>query len=806
MTIARAIRLLLAFASLLIVVWSFYDVAHRALVKRAAEHDRPIVLTVLHWGDRAEDVIVQHEVDEYMRQNPRVKIIRINPSYDLFRPKLKTMMAAGTPPDVFYLPPDVFPELATQNLIRPLDDFIAKDKAAGAAGYLDDFWPILLEAWHYDPASGQIGKGKIYGLPKDCTTSVMYVNLDLFAKAGVKVPYDGWTWDQYAESMKKIRALSGTDVVNGRLIYGGDLELWSDSIRNILWSFGGDYWPTKSDGSPDFARVLLDQPPAQEAMDMIFRLRHRDGSVFNSTSGSDNNDLGFQQFLAGNIGCDGPVGHWKIPLLMSGVSFKWDTVPVPYKEKKLQSSQIYLTAWTMAAKTPYPDECFKLVKFLSSAEGAILQSRAGLAIPPLMSIARSKDFLDPPGMPKHNAQAFLDAMAYSRIQQLPRQAEEWSRMLAQETSRTLQMKEPGLTNMAVARSVQERWTATLTSPLAREDFKPFRWDVIVWITIAAVAGIVSGLWWKARREHLGPLDRAQERAGFLFISPWLIGFLALTLGPMVVSLLLSFTKWSAMTPMSNALSVGTANYRQMIGNDPTFYQALKVTVWYVLLAVPITQVLALAVAILMNLRIRGITIFRTIYFVPSVVSGVALAVLWRQIFNDKFGLANNLLRPILAHVGQTPPDWFGTDAHRWAIPAFVIIGLWGVGAGMIIYLAGLKGIPVSMYEAATIDGASPIRKFWNVTLPMLSPLIFYNLVMGIIASFQIFTQAIVITSGDPDNTSLFYVLKLYREAFEYHNMGYASAMAWVLFLIVLVLTLLIFRGSKNLVYYEGLKT
>jgi multiple sugar transport system permease protein len=184
-----------------------------------------------------------------------------------------------------------------------------------------------------------------------------------------------------------------------------------------------------------------------------------------------------------------------------------------------------------------------------------------------------------------------------------------------------------------------------------------------------------------------------------------------------------------------------------------------------------------------------------------VVSGVALAVLWRQIFNNDYGLMNAFLRKVI-----TPPDWLGRDAAGWAIPAFVIMGLWGVGGGMIIYLAGLKGIPTSLYEAATIDGASAPRRFWNVTLPMLSPLIFYNFVMGIIGSFQVFTQAMVMTGGGPNNATLFYVLNLYRQAFQFHQMGYASALAWVLFVIVLGLTILVFRGSKNLVYYEGLKT
>jgi len=180
-------------------------------------------------------------------------------------------------------------------------------------------------------------------------------------------------------------------------------------------------------------------------------------------------------------------------------------------------------------------------------------------------------------------------------------------------------------------------------------------------------------------------------------------------------------------------------------------------------------------------------------------------VLWRQMYNNEYGLINAVLRPLLGWFGGTPPDWLGLDARRWAIPAFVMMTVWGVGGAMILYLAGLKGIPASLYEAATIDGAGRGSQFWNVTLPMLSPLIFYNVVMGIIAGFQVFVQAMVMTDGGPNDLTLFYVLNLYRQAFLFHNMGYASALAWVLFLILLGLTILIFRGSKNLVYYEGLK-
>jgi multiple sugar transport system permease protein len=209
----------------------------------------------------------------------------------------------------------------------------------------------------------------------------------------------------------------------------------------------------------------------------------------------------------------------------------------------------------------------------------------------------------------------------------------------------------------------------------------------------------------------------------------------------------------------------------------------------------------------MNVRVKGIAGYRTVFFVPSlIVASVVGAVLWMQMYNNNYGIVNAILRPPLRLLGAAPPDWFGADARAWAVPAFVIMSLWGVGGAMILYLAGLKGIPASLYEAATIDGAGRAGQFWHVTLPMLSPLIFYNVVMGLIASFQFFVPPMVMTEGGPNDLTLFYVLNLYRQAFEFHNMGYASAMAWVLFLMLLGLTVLIFRGSKNVVYYEGLKT
>src|SRR6266480_3860655 len=221
MTLARASRLLLSFIALVIIAGSFVDVARRAILRNRAEHSRPITISMMHWGDQSEDAVVNKLAKRYMEQNPDVQIVRINVSGSDFRGKIKTMMAAGTPPDLFYLPPDTFPQWASMKLIRPIDDLIARDIATGGEktrALYDDFFPIIMDAYRFDASTGKIGSGPLYGLPKDFTTAVMYVNLDLFQKAGVRVPYDGWTWNEFEDTCKKITALSNTPEFKGRRI------------------------------------------------------------------------------------------------------------------------------------------------------------------------------------------------------------------------------------------------------------------------------------------------------------------------------------------------------------------------------------------------------------------------------------------------------------------------------------------------------------------------------------------------------------------------------------------------------------
>jgi multiple sugar transport system permease protein len=282
--------------------------------------------------------------------------------------------------------------------------------------------------------------------------------------------------------------------------------------------------------------------------------------------------------------------------------------------------------------------------------------------------------------------------------------------------------------------------------------------------------------------------------GYLFITPWLVGFLIFTLGPLVASVFLSFTKWDIFSAPE---FVGMANYTNLFA-DPLFKKSLYNTFYYAIFSIPLGMAGGLFLAILLNQKVKGLPIFRTLFYLPSVTSGVAVALLWKWIFNPEFGIANLILN----RFGLPSLQWLSSP--RWAMPALIIMSLWGVGGGMLIYLAGLQGIPQQLYEAAELDGAGWWSCFTKITLPMLSPTLFFQLIMGIIGSFQVFTQVYVMTQGGPANATLVYVLYLYKNAFQWWKMGYASALAWILFAIVMIFTLIQFKLAPRWVHYDVL--
>lgn len=304
-------------------------------------------------------------------------------------------------------------------------------------------------------------------------------------------------------------------------------------------------------------------------------------------------------------------------------------------------------------------------------------------------------------------------------------------------------------------------------------------------SIAAASPVV-----RRRLKH----TQLESLTGWLLVTPWLLGFVAFTAGPMLASIALSLTTWDLLSPPK---WVGLSNYVKLTTGDPFVLKSLRVTTVYSFVSIPLGVVLGLFVALLLNEDIKWQAFARTVFYLPSVVSGVAVSLLWRWIFSPDFGLLN----AALALVGIDGPAWLYDT--RTALPALIIMSLWGVGGAMVIYLAGLQSVPTSLYEAATIDGATAFKRFWNITLPMISPVIFFQTVMGIIGALQTFTQAYIMTDGGPKESTMLFMLYLYRNAFQYFRMGYASALAWVLFFYILILTLIVFRSSSAWVYYEA---
>jgi multiple sugar transport system permease protein len=286
----------------------------------------------------------------------------------------------------------------------------------------------------------------------------------------------------------------------------------------------------------------------------------------------------------------------------------------------------------------------------------------------------------------------------------------------------------------------------------------------------------------------------RDLLGLAFISPWLIGFMAFTAWPFLRSIQLSFTRYDILRPPK---WVGLANYQSLLVDDETFRTATWLTLKFAAVSVPLAIVAGVALALLLNSDVKGIALYRTIFFLPSIVPTVATTAIFVWILNPQIGLVNSLLNS----VGIQGPAWL-TDP-KWALWSLMMMGLWGVGNSMVIYLAGLKDIPGYLYEAATVDGATAVQRLFKVTLPMLTPVIFFNLVMGVIGALQYFTQAYIMTSGGPGDSTRFYALYLFDRAWRYSDMGYASAMAWLLFLAVALLTFALFKTQKRWVHYAS---
>ena len=773
-------RIIVGIFTALVVLWSFYWVGTRPL-RRAHELSNRIELTILHWGNRDEDQITQTMVSSFERANPHIKVRRINASADYWT-KLQTMVAAGCAPDVMFFNSQQIPAYASKGVLLDFEGFLQEDIEQGRLPFdLNDFYAEALNSFRFDGKT--TGRGKLYGLPMSFTPLGFYYNKDLFDKAGVQYPTDDWTWDEFAEKAQAIGRLPGC--------YGGDLGIHVHAVRTILRTYDADFL------TRDFSALrLLDT----EVLAVIKRLHFwRFDNPGMLTDPRSPTESGISMFTSGRVGMLGPLGRWVVPDFRKIDKFDWDFAQLPRGTRR--ANTLYVAAWCIARASPHPREAYALARHFATPECQRINAGLGLALPTLKSVAESDAFMNPAIKPGRD-DLYLAAVARSRAIEEPADPK-FNAYMGTALDEVLRLDTS--TPEQAFEHVQRKWAEEQASPLRRTDYPLMPWRRITEAILApmGILALVSGIqWWRHRPRRRALLE---ELAGMGMVSPWVIGFMVFTAAPMVASLLLAFTKWSGMTTLDTAQWVGTGNLNEMLFRDDRLWKSLRVTFYFVVLGVPVGQTAALSVAMLMNNEVRGIGFFRSAWYLPSVLAGVGMAVLWSWVFDAQHGLLNNALNPILGSFGLHAPAWFGADAAIFGVPAFVTMGLWGVGGGMLIYLAGLNAIPQALYEAALIDGAGWWARFRNVTIPMLSPVILFNCVMAIIGSFQVFTQAYIMTGGGPADATLFYVLYLFNQAFQYYEMGYASAMAWFLFVIVLSLTLLVLRYSRRHVHYEGLR-
>ena len=669
--------------------------------------------------------------------------------------KVKLVLAGGLPLDVTWIDVTEFAAYLQEDVLLDLQPFFAADEAWRREEYFES---IL---------KGMTGPdGHLYGLPSTFNPYVIYVNHSLLRREGVAAPTAGWDWQELLEKCRATTRDTDGDGVTDQ--FGISLTQWMQALAPWIWQNGGRF--LDEDG-----RCALAEPAAVEAVEFLVRLLHEEKVA--SDDATFQNQFSVGLFQAGKTAFYGPVGYWEtyrfqdIPTEAEG-GFDWDVVPLPVGREAATS--VALRFYVVPKVSKHPQLAYEFVRALAGDTMQNGLASIGNGVPGLKRAAYSESFLDPKRLPE-SEQVFLDVLEEARF--LPVEVN-WAEI---EKQTKAVLEEAILLGRIPAKEACERAAAIADQTLARErDLMQRPFVGAVWFGAAQMSGGLLVLaflaWMLARRRPR--LERREERAAWWFLAPWGIGLAAFLIGPAVVSALLSFSEWSPIQELGRARWMGLDQYARL-GADETFHDSVRVTLVYAAFAVPLQLATALGLALLANGGGRGAGVYRTIFYLPTIISPVILGSLWRL-----------LLEPMLKQPAAV-------------IPAFVLMSLWTVGAQMLVFLAGLQGVDPRLHEAARVDGASPLRRLWHVTLPALGPILLFNLIIGLINAFQLFAQPFVMTQGGPGNASRFLALYLYEQGFRFLRMGYASTLAWVLFGGVFVLTLIVLRGSKRWVHYAG---
>ena len=668
----------------------------------------------------------------------------------------------------------------------------------------DRFFDACWEEASFGPGAAR----RVYAIPNSTDNRALYYNEDLLERAGfvdaagkVQPPRNWRELKEYAVKLSEHDA-------DGNMTRLGFAPNFGNSWLYIYgWLNGGQFM------SDDGQTCTLDDPRIEKALAYMVE-------IYDALGGIEQVDAfqsGFQQgefdpFFTGKVAMK-VDGNWTLNRIADfAPGLRFGVIPAPAPDGRESITWSGGFSWAVPAGSEHSEMAFELMRFLSTdriwrVRNEVLAryaaSRGRNFVPGMAPLPHVNEqtyellMRDNRELPKRIKEGFLlfaDLMRVSRFRPVTPVGQllwdEHVRAYEKGVRHTYSPKE------ALARG-QREVQAELDRIYAKVTYTKVNWNYPLVGSLALVLAGLCFVFWRGGPDLRRRMRRSETLAGFAFVSPWLIGLLLLTAGPILTSIVYSFCRYDVLHP---AEFVGLDNYVRLFGDDPLFWKSLGNTA-FMMLGVPLGMAVGLGIAMLLNTEVRGMRVYRTVFYLPAIVPMVASAILWIWVLNPEMGLVNSLLR--MAGVAD-PPNWL--QSASWLMgskSAIILMGLWSAGSGMIIWLAGLKGIPQHLYEAAEIDGASPWLRFWHVTLPMLSPYVFFNLIMGIIGTMQIFTQAYIMTKGGPDDSTMFYAYYLFNNAFRYFKMGYASALAWILFLIILVLTLIQLKLSPRWVHYEN---
>jgi multiple sugar transport system permease protein len=724
-----------------------------------------ITLRLTDWADLDELPLDHQALAEFKRLHPRIDILyEPNPGRQ-YEEKILTALAADDPPDVFLLDSKLIPTFTNKKILLDLMPYVRELGIDTAQWY-----PNVLSIAQKGDA--------LLAFPKGFTPLMLFFNKKLFDEASLPYPSNTWNWDDYLALSRKL-----TRDVDG----DGTPEQFGTTFTNYfyfwiawVWKGGGDV--VNPPGM--LATGALNSPQTESALSFLIDLRNAHKAAPNTGSWiqSEKTGTNVQLFLNGKIAMM-VDGHWRLPRILREIEagkLKIGVAPLPNRPGGVRSNVMYESGWCVPVSSRHPREAALLAAFMAGEKANRIRASKRLEIPSVRQVAEDL--------------VAADTLALERpfVEEIPFCRQPWGSIIERfsEVEWTLQdAVDEVMLNGKPMHETMTRYAAKIDHQLEtiREhqsfEFKPIREhsDILrFFLVVVGVVVLVSGMMYFRARATA----RSTTRTAIGFLAPSLLHLTVFVFTPIAFAAYLSLHRWDVVVP--DKPFVGLENFREM-ATDATFWRALRNTVVYTL-NVPIAMAISLGVALMMNRRLKGVAFLRALYFLPSVTSFVAIALVWMWIYHPAFGVANS----VLGIAGIAPLQWLNsTDT---AMGSVIIFSVWlSLGYQMVIFLAGLQGIPEEFHDAGRIDGANSWQRFWRITFPLLKPTTFFILVTSVISSFQVFTSIYVMTAGGPVGSTDVIVYHIYQAAWEELRMGYASAMSWALFVIIMVATWIQFK-------------